>query len=92
MSDLIERLRFKANADYEFYRAHGRKGAQWSLGEELSWQAADALEARDKTIAELVDLLIVAHVSWQASAPISPQFEQRLDAVLSQAQSKDKAE
>jgi len=90
MSDLIERLRFPVSMSMF--------ATKTDLYMEILQQrkeAADALEARDKTIEELVDVLkAVKYLLEDLEVQMKFKFGtlDRVISVISQAQSKDKAE
>jgi hypothetical protein len=97
MSDLINKLR---RGVQEYEPLHGVEIHAWNIGgaDELMDEAADALEARDKTIADQqkdIDLLTnslkalrIAH----GKGSMTGKMITELFDIISQAQSKDKAE
>lgn len=78
MSDLSAKLRKYAVNAKEWY----------DMDVEFLTEAADALEARDKTIAELREELLKS----EYRADSLYRANMHMDRLLSQAQSKDKAE
>jgi hypothetical protein len=98
MSGLIERL----NKRIVWWESSNRNNRLYDVSDcDLDQELADALEARDKTIAELVEALQSAKeladvMEGLCSGRSDDEWvwaaQDKINAALSQAQSKDKAE
>lgn len=49
-SDLVQKLRLRAQVAFDANKAAGRKGKQWAVGTETYWQAANRIEELERKL------------------------------------------